>query len=302
MKCRNPFMKSGQAYGCGQCLPCRIKERRLWSHRIMLEALLCADNSFITLTYAEAPTDGVMLDHYQNFLKRLRDRIRPLQIRFYGVAEYGDEHGRPHYHFVLFGWPANDKTKSLLEACWSLGFVDVKELTAVRAKYIAKYTVKKMTTLHDERLEGRNPEFSTKSLKPGLGHGMIPFIADTLTRYNLLSAEGDVPVTLAHGGKPWPLGRYLRRQLRGYLNGSLNELQNTPTSYILKRARLSKLMGAPQATLDALRNSEEMQAVRQAALADKENPSQKYHLLKLSEGEIRNVESRYRNFTKKGQL
>lgn len=298
-------MRGLQAFGCGQCKPCRIALRRLWSHRIMLEALLYKESTFVTLTYAEAPKDGVMLDHYTNFLKRFRDRVRPLQIRFYGVAEYGDEHGRPHYHFVLFGWPSNDQTQTLLEAVWPLGFVDIKPLTAVRAKYIAKYTVKKMTHMDDERLEGRNPEFSTKSLKPGLGHGMIPFIAATLTRYNLLSAEGDVPVTLAHGGKQWPLGRYLRRQLRGYLNGVSDELKKTPASHVLRRSRLQSLLSAPPnrvVTVAELQTQAQMLSLQQAALRDKKNPSLKAHLIAASQTEILNVEARYNNFTKRGQL
>lgn len=304
MKCRNPFLRAGIAFGCGQCLPCRIKIRRLWTHRILLESCLNKDNAFVTLTYADEhlPKDGLSLDDLQTFLKRFRTTIAPLRIRFYACGEYGDRYGRPHYHLALFGWPSNEAANKILAQCWSRGFIESEPLNLARAKYIAKYVVKKLTDVQDERLCGLNPEFSTKSLKPGLGHGMLPFIAETITRYNLLSAEGDVPVTLAHGGKQYPLGRYLRRALRGHLNGVTDEIKKTPASHVLKRSRLSKQLGAPQSVITALQNDPQMLAVHAAARADKKNPSVKKHLLLASETEIRNVEARYKLFTKKGTI
>lgn len=290
-------MRAGQAFGCGQCLPCRIKVRREWSHRIMLEADCWRSSSFVTLTYKDDPQDGLMLDDYQGFLKRFRNRLLPLRLRFYGVGEYGELRGRPHYHFVFFGVPAGDVAREIIETSWDKGFVDVKPLTDVRARYIAGYVVKKMTELNDERLCGRNPEFSTKSLKPGLGFGMVPEIAATITRYNLLTPEGDVPVTLRRGDKAMPIGRYLRRALRMYLNGSLEELKSVPRGHVLRRARIYEKGKAPKIKNDKFER--EMQAVRDATRVPGANPSEKFHLLRLSEGEIRSVESRFRNFMKR---
>lgn len=297
-------MKAGMAFGCGQCLPCRIKNRRLWAHRLQLEALLYADNSFVTLTYANEhlPKDGLSLGDYTNFLKRFRQRISPLRIRFYGCGEYGELNGRPHYHFVLFGWPSNQKANDLLNSCWGKGFIESEPLTTGRCKYIAKYVVKKMTSVDDERLCGLNPEFSTKSLKPGLGFGMVEHIANTLTRHNLLTRDGDVPVTIAHGGRQVPVGRYLRRALRLHISGAAEQLKTVPAKYYFRRQRLLEHAKAPQHVIRQLQNSEEMQSVRAAARTDPNDPSEKSHLIKQSQGEIALLEKRYQLFTKKGSL
>lgn len=54
MLCKNPYVSSaGRIFGCGQCMPCRFNKRRIWSHRIMLEAGQYKDNAFVTLSYAD---------------------------------------------------------------------------------------------------------------------------------------------------------------------------------------------------------------------------------------------------------
>ena len=69
-----------------------------------------------------------------------------------------------------------------------------------------------MTHTDDLRLQGRVPEFTRMSLKPGIGADFMHDVASTLLDHDL--AQGDVPVTLRHGSKEYPLGRYLRRKLR----------------------------------------------------------------------------------------
>jgi hypothetical protein len=50
------------------------------------------------------PEDGSLnVAHFQKFMKRLRDRIKPLKIRFFHCGEYGDKTRRPHYHALIFG-------------------------------------------------------------------------------------------------------------------------------------------------------------------------------------------------------
>lgn len=71
-----------------------------------------------------------------------------------------------------------------------------------------------MTHADDLRLEGRHPEFTRMSRKPGIGAGFVPHIAQAMVHHALEQSETDVPVSLRHGTKELPLGRYLRKKLR----------------------------------------------------------------------------------------
>lgn len=238
MKCISPVvLAKRQLVRCGQCLPCRIQHRRVWQHRLLLEASQHETNAFVTLTYDEdhAPEDG-SLDpaHLRNFLKRLRRAYEPLRFRFFGVGEYGDETQRPHYHVALFGafgcqygasrYAESKRRKSCCSVCdsmrevWGQGNIDIRGLGPESAGYIAGYTTKKLTNAADpyvqEILAGRHPEFSRMSNRPGIGAGAMDDVADRLLTYDLHERLEDVPTTLQHGKRNLPLGRYLRNQLR----------------------------------------------------------------------------------------
>ena len=221
MICKKPFIRSNTItpFGCGQCLPCRIKHRRTWAHRITLESFLHSSNCFVTLTYKDlelpATLDGLMtLDKadVQKFIKKLRKKVNPKKIRYFYCGEYGDKTQRPHYHLALYG--LGMEHTGLITDTWDKGHVMVGDLTIDSANYIAKYVTKKMTNPNNRQVEewlhGRSPEFAHMSLKPGIGAGTIKKIArDT---YGLLP-DGEVPRILKHGRKNLPLGRYLRTLL-----------------------------------------------------------------------------------------
>lgn len=88
------------------------------------------------------------------------------------------------------------------------------ELNAQSAAYIAGYVTKKMTSKDDERLQGRHPEFSRQSNRPGIGALALCEVASVFLTHDLHETETDVPSRLDHGRKSYPLGRYLRRKLR----------------------------------------------------------------------------------------
>lgn len=236
MLCRNPFIKGRAAHGCGQCLPCRIQRRRLWTHRILLESLQHSDNAFVTLTYAqEERQHSLEPADLRNWLKRLRKNLEPLRIRYYAVGEYGDQSQHAHFHAVLFGYPwcecylynkgrPTDRwrqcdTCRLIHETWQNGIVHVARLEESSAQYVAQYTTKKLTHRLDPRLHGRHPEFARMSTSPGIGHGALEEIARAFTEFNLVDREADVPSALRHGKRLMPLGRYLRRALREKLWG-----------------------------------------------------------------------------------
>lgn len=70
-------------------------------------------------------------------------------------------------------------------------------------------------------LNGRLPEFSRMSLKPGIGADSVSDIADVLTSpagCDALALALDVPHSLVLEKKSLPLGRYIRGKLREKLN------------------------------------------------------------------------------------
>lgn len=221
MLCRNPYQKGEALYPCGQCLPCRLNRRRVWTHRIMLEALTHETNGFATLTYdgGNVPTCDNRLGTLDPadvtcWLKRLRKAVEPHRIRYYVVGEYGDQTWRPHYHAALFG--IGPESEAVVQSTWGKGFASVGSLTVQSAAYVAGYVTKKMTSKEDPRLKGRYPEFARISTHPGLGGDAMWDVASTLLEFEL-EGRGDVPLALRHGSRVMPLGRYLTRRLRRFV-------------------------------------------------------------------------------------
>jgi hypothetical protein len=243
--CKNPYMVGPIPAPCGQCHPCTVNRKRLWQHRILLESYSHENTAFVTLTYddenlvfqnektGEFTHPTLAPSHITNFLKRLRRAIDPKRIRYYAVGEYGDRSWRPHYHLAIFGYEPcwygqtrkdrHAQGKSCCPPCdlllktWGKGGIDNASIEDASAGYIAGYVTKKLTKKDDPRLDGRLPEFSRMSRKPGIGALQIENIGDALfTEFgkDALTEHGDVPISLTHGNKSLPLGKYLRDKLR----------------------------------------------------------------------------------------
>ena len=171
--------------------------------------------SFVTLTYdrENLPWDGsVSRKEHQTFIRSLRDKLRPkgVSIRYYMCGEYGEDEyqqyqrpdgsfgryrlgpGRPHYHYLIFGYNFGDRYEwtqhrghqyyrsPLLETVWTKGHSIVGNVTPETAAYTARYVMKKQLgkTADDHYtriITGRDepvsiePEFALMSLKPGIG-------------------------------------------------------------------------------------------------------------------------------------
>ena len=255
MLCRRPFIRDptgkllvrgrdmgfapvdGIPFPCGQCLPCRINRRRVWTLRLMLESYFHEKASFVTLTYRDddLPFDlcsGLPLlekRDCQLWLKRLRKSLGRPGIRYYLAGEYGTKTHRPHYHAILFGVAPEEldsqyvfyagksggekgieKRVTLLSRTWPYGLVHVGEVTPQSIQYVAGYVTKKFTKKGD----GYVPEFSLMSRRPGIGAAAIGQIASVLQQYNL---EERTQRQLRIDGKKWPLGRYLLDKLSDVL-------------------------------------------------------------------------------------
>lgn len=186
--------------------------------RQVMESFMHEESSFLTLTYDNdhLPAGGTLVPKdFQDWLKRFRKWIAPDRVRFFGVGEYGDESGRPHYHASLFG--VGECLEPVVRETWGKGHVMLAEFNEVTAQYVAGYVVKKMTAKDDLRLNGRHPEFSRQSNRPGIGASAMQVLADAvLTDQGLdeFLATGDVPIRFQIGKRSFPLGRYLRQKLR----------------------------------------------------------------------------------------
>lgn len=203
-------------------MACRVRDHSIWTNRLLLESCLYPASSFLTLTYAEAPWQLVPR-HLQLFMKRLRYYVdKPL--RFFGVGEYGERTGRPHYHLAVFGLqtlPGPIREGPVLDA-WQYGFAFGGTLQKESAAYIAGYVTKKWTrpdrhTDVPEKLAGRHPEFSRMSNRPGIG----AVAADRLGSFYTskvgaaeLAFHRDVKAVFRSNGKVRQVGRYLHNRMR----------------------------------------------------------------------------------------
>lgn len=180
------------------------------------------NSAFITLTYNEEnlPENRTLVHRdFQLFFKRLRkaawqgmnqensecraDRHKGKggtvvpRIKFYMCGEYGETHGRPHYHSLLFGVDFADriyqgKTPSgekiyrspKLETLWPHGYSSTANLTFESAAYVARYVMKKRTgdgekyeykILDPETGEiiSKKKEYNAMSRRPGIGKTWI---------------------------------------------------------------------------------------------------------------------------------
>lgn len=214
MKCAKPYLQGVMAFGCGQCMPCRINRRRLWTIRLMLEGAKHRHAWFVTLTYEDKhlPAGGTLVPRdVQLYLKRLRKAMGARRLRFYAVGEYGEKKGRPHYHLALFG----DLVEKEVVEAWGLGLVDVREIGRESAAYICGYITKAMGVPED----GRYPEFARMSLRPGIGAAAMEevwrsFYGGLTDGDGVVQEWTDVPAVVRTEARLWPLGRYLRSKLR----------------------------------------------------------------------------------------
>lgn len=226
MLCAKPFRRGVEAFGCGQCMPCRINRKRLWVSRIMLEAMCHGDSLFVTLTYDNdhLPENlSVSKKEVQDWLKRLRFAIEPRRIKYYAVGEYGTLSGRPHYHAIIFG--LNEYDRRTIEHSWDKGSIHIGTVTVESAGYCVSYISEARTKQSEidrsPKLLGRTPEFALMS--KGLGKTAVGVLAASTQRvfeHRYAETRQDAPREYRIAAKKYPLGRYLTGKLREALGYS----------------------------------------------------------------------------------
>lgn len=201
MLCFSPFFTVSDnnrlvGFPCGKCPVCLQKRANEWALRISLESRMHEHLAFVTLTYSPAKLyDNVLIpSHLSSFVKRLRTYASRSgfdgKIRFYGVGEYGEKFGRPHFHVVLFGLP--ERFWNCIKDAWTGSIVDIQKPRTVDAvaSYVAGYVVKKIYT--QSRVVMRQSQ--------GLARGFI----DKVQHFTQ---------TIILNGKTRYIGRYLRNRL-----------------------------------------------------------------------------------------
>ena len=177
---------------CGKCAGCQERKKKDWGIRCYHESQMHEKCCFLTVTYDEQYVpERISRKHLSNFMKRLK-RLYGKQIRYFGVGEYGEKTGRPHYHVIIFGEDFRDKEFTFLisekawgnmklQELWGMGAIHISDLNPARAFYTAGYTAKKLD----------DPDtFSIKSSNPPIGKSWVERYADNLLRLHSVRING----------------------------------------------------------------------------------------------------------------
>lgn len=234
---------------CGQCQLCRSNRRNKKVSRFVLESRQHEHALFVTLTYDEEhlprtiyhPKTGEVLASHpagcvdkrviQLFNKKLKSNVRRKQgkamadgIRFFACGEYGEQNGRPHYHFVIWGLPykyrehiykawTDPSTKKLLCDPDRLDIQIPRSYNDV-GTYISSYVMKNGTSSESLRLDGRPPACFSSS--QGIAKSAIPALVksfSTSASVRHITSVGDIPRTYRLEGKEYPIDRYLQEKI-----------------------------------------------------------------------------------------
>lgn len=82
------------------------------------------------------------------------------------------------------------------------------------ARYLGGYVTKKMSKKEDPRLDGRFPEFSRQSRRPGVGAPLVADMAKQWMRFEDGRVQDVGGLLTFAGNQKRPMGTYLRRKFR----------------------------------------------------------------------------------------
>ena len=218
MLCLYPYVSADKTpFPCGQCLHCRVNQRRVWTARLCLEDQVNGPGLFHTLTYDEDNCPPLLVKaDLQKYFKRLRKAGHA--FRYFGVGEYGAKTRRPHYHVLFYRSPDakyhewSPEFHLDLDRKWPSGHTFTGNASRFSAAYCAGYVTKKASA---EGQDAAYSEWILTSRNPALGIPACSHIADSLVNYGFFK-EGvsDVPTSMKFGDMLLPLGRAIRTEIR----------------------------------------------------------------------------------------
>lgn len=193
--------KDGQGYRqvvrCGQCRHCRIRKKRSWTGRLLLEKEdFQGSPAFVTLTYESAP-DVLDYADFQGFMKRFRKQNGP--CRFFVVGEYGAKSGRGHWHAILYtNQLASSRGLCRVDA-WDAGYAYIGNVTPASVGYVAGYVLK------GEKDGNGRDNITRASNRPGIGLPAVRRLAKEAARYFTRERIAEWPASYKVGGRWFPL-------------------------------------------------------------------------------------------------
>lgn len=226
---------------CGKCDECLTLRSVGWATRARHEISLHQNNCFLTLTYDDdnLPSDLVLKEPFQKFMKRLRDKSKK-KLSYMVSHEYGSKTARPHHHCIIFGWepksydflkktPSGNNlfTSHEISDLWKFGHHSIGEANEKTAFYISAYALKgkEHQIIHDGKIKTVTDSFDC-SKRPAIG-----------LRYLLENAN-----QLVDCGDPLP--RYYQKKLEEIFPDLFERYQNNMQLKIKNRStqqRLAKL-------------------------------------------------------------
>lgn len=191
-------------------MACRINYTSAWKLRLLYELSDWDNAMFVTLTYDEEhiPKDfSLQKKDPVGFFKRLRSYLdysnANRQIKYYCCGEYGEKkdplrpeknHGRPHYHAIIFGLsPFDDNDRKLVIEAWQHKCDDfqfdknrgrrneygigekcaIQNVTPVDIEYVTGYVQKKLSGDLAGKIYGNDTKpFAIMSKGLGLNHAL----------------------------------------------------------------------------------------------------------------------------------
>ncbi|AXL14427.1 replication initiator protein [Microviridae sp.] len=184
---------------CGKCDGCLATASREWGIRCYHESTQHDRNAFVTLTYDDEhyPEDGkISVDILQNFIKRLREQVKPAKLRYFACGEYGELTRRPHYHLLVFGMDfrggeeiineQGDYSSQIIANSWDKGHNMCANVSPASCFYVAGYETKKI---------GDPDIFKLQSRRPAIGRAFTDKYIDEIANM------GKIVI----GGREWPI-------------------------------------------------------------------------------------------------
>jgi len=207
MKCTNPFLLEPQHIwvACGKCIACRINRTDEWATRLMDEYKTWPSSSFVTLTYDNEhyPEDeSLSKKELQNYIKRLRKNSGK-KLKYFACGEYGEKHGRAHYHAILFGMDIIADNDDIIRSWQGKGNIDIGTVTFKSCRYVAKYVYKKYNGVMKQEVYG-DKESPFKISSQGLGLDVALEYGDELKDH----------LYMIRDGRRIALPRYYRKKLQ----------------------------------------------------------------------------------------